>query len=133
MTTRTKIIIAVIALLVVGGAAYWYYSKKEKPEEAPDKPAPKTPESKPETVNARESSGYPNTSATMQDIPVTPRPKVAPLSEPISMVKVAQNPPPRTMAPSAGISVTKDGTTVVPSRVVKLTSTNSDRKGGKIV
>jgi hypothetical protein len=129
MTTRTKIIIAVIALLVVGGAAYWYFSKdKEKPgEDAPDKPAPKTPE--PKTVMARESSGYPNTSATMQDIPVIS--KVAPRSEPVSFVKVAQNPPPRTMAPSAGISVTKDGTTVAPSKVVKLSSTSP--KGGKIV
>lgn len=133
MTTRTKIIIAVVALLVLGGAAYWYFSKdKEKPEEdkPADKPAPKTPE--PKTVNAKVSAGsYPATETKFQDIPVMQGVKIVPTKETVSGVKVAQNPPPRTMAPSAGISVTKDGTTVAPSKVVKLSSTSP--KGGKFV
>jgi len=133
MTTRTKIIIAVIALLVVGGAAYWYFSKdKEKPgEDAPDKPAPKTPE--PKTVMARESGGYPNTSATMQDIPVIS--KVAPRSEPVSFVKVAQNPPPRVRSnasTSTGVSA-KPTVSEAQTPIVKLNSTNSVRGGGRNV
>lgn len=130
MTTRTKIIIAVVALFVLGGAAYWYFSKdKEKPEDEPaDKPAPKTPE--PKTVMARESSGYPNTSATMQDIPVIS--KVATRSEPVSFVKVAQNPPPRPMAPTSTVKNEKGGFSVRPSTSDKLSS-NSNRPGGGVI
>jgi hypothetical protein len=128
MTTRTKIILAVVALLVLGGAAYWYFSKKEKPEEdAPDKPAPKTPE--PKTVMARESSGYPNTSATMQDIPVSA--KISARSEPVSFVKVAQNPPPRVRSNASagtGLSV-KPTVSETSPKIVKLTATNSTRGG----